>query len=204
MNQLLILGFSVMTITGCNSEKSDSKGSVIEKNQKSVKVEQQVENNQTDCEIATQVDLFVDEIANNPSVYVNGKINDNCVLSLIDSLSIRAINTHQDKYFNALGAICSISDGYVSEYFLDIGVYQFYQNFNHLIDYTFQQSQKGENCLRKMIIEAISMQISDGGDKKEKEVVEFIERKIKEYHFPKEKVVFIKQLQKEFDPSMFD
>lgn len=203
MSQLLIFTISII-LTSCSFGGKDTKRAFVKEKKESVIVKLEIINSQKDCEVIRNIDLHIDDIIDDPNAYVNDKISDNCVLALIDSINMRAIRTDKDEFLKALEAICNVSDGYVSEYFLDIGVYQFYHNFNQLINYAFLQKQENSNCLRQVIIEAISMEFSDGGEKKEKEVAEFIKRKIKEYKYSQEKIIFIQEMQEEFDSSMFD
>lgn len=155
------------------------------------------------CMVSFSVNSYLDSIVSTPKSFINDYHPDSCVLSLLDTLSQKAIQTREVRYLQALEAVCIIKDGYVSEYLLEIGTFQFYQNFESVLHYMFSNHESGNNPIRELIIEAISMQISDGGAKAEDELKEYVSSKANTAKLYKGEVDFLMQLQKDFNPYMF-
>lgn len=148
-----------------------------------------------DCETSQNVDNYLDEIISNPSKFVNGNIDDNCVHSLLDSLSSKSIRLNNDRYLKALGAICRISDGYVGEALSTIAVKQYYHNLEGLLSFIDE-----DDCFKKMVIWGLSMEVSVGDDKTMSKIKDHA---AKTKLSPNERELVDKVLT-EIDPEIFD
>jgi hypothetical protein len=115
-------------------------------------------------------------IANLKMIEANAKqiitsSNDDCVLELLDTLTVLSIKTKEVKYLQTLNEICKISDGYVSEYYIDITEKLVYKNFSV---YTSFLALQKDRCLEKFLIQRMS------GENQKKEVVKFIDKELKD------------------------
>ena len=199
---------------GCSPSQDNGENNTVKNKKKPVQqkiVEQEivkqeiVEQEETEtsiCDIALNIDKHLQEIINNPQHFINNQTDDNCVLAIVNTVSKKSIETGYEKYLDALSSICNISDGYLSEYFLEIGIYQFYDNFENIIGYLLNEDSK--SCLRRILIESVSMEMSDGGDKIISEINRYLDGKLNESNISEKKAEFIKQMRVEFDPSLFD
>ena len=181
----VLMSFICLVIS-CNSYASDSL---------------QIKNNLS-CIASKDLKNNLLKIINNPKDYINSDNNDNCVLELIDSVAKYAIVTKDENYLKALNVICSHSDGYISEAMMEVCKDQFYQNFYMLIDYCYNT----KSCLRIMIIQGLSMEISDAEDRKlqEKKLDKFIANHLKRIAQEKDRILFIQKIRNEVNPKMFD
>lgn len=127
-----------------------------------------------------------------------------CIFKLLDTLAIGAV--HGDTMQLAcLDKLYGKSDGEVSEYFLAIGVNLFYNGFDKIIPYLYQKKQRGVHTyLEGLIIESISMEISDAPDqeKEKAKINSFISEK--EQKLSPQEFRYITMLQKKFNPEIFD
>ena len=156
----------------------------------------------TACYVASNIDEHLEELTADPKKFINGSEDDNCVLAIIDAISEKAIEKGQAEYLDALNAIANISDGYVSEYFWEISAEQFYKNFDNLIPFLVSRSESDH--LRTFIVQGLSMQISTEGNEKANSIDHFFKLQLERKDIPSETKKYIKQLQLDIDPSIFD
>lgn len=190
---LLLLCFLVSFVS-CNTaqtSESDTRDGISEKNDLVF----------DPCIAYKAIDSNLQDICNNASSYVKNQPDD-CVLSLLDTISKRALSERNDRYLKALEAICEISDGYVSEYLMEVAEAQFYNNFDNLISFCSSE----DRCLSHYIIEGLSMKASMSIDPdSEKNNIEiFIQQQVNKSNYTKEMVLYLEQLAKSIDPNMFD
>lgn len=147
---------------------------------------------------------FLNNIVSNPKNFIWDNNDDSCVLKLLDTLSASAIRTHRAEFLNALNATANISDGYVSEAFLDICENQFYYNFTSVTDFCY--AHKNSAGLRRFIVEGISADIASDKQhfSKKEQVKALIEKKIRKLKITKKKAAFLYSLYREIDPKMFN
>lgn len=198
--QIITYSFLLMACSHPMNDNNSTKRDVMPE-QKAV-AEMKEPADSSNCETATNIDAYLQEINITPRKFINGQVDDNCVLAIVKAISDKSISTGEDKYLEALNAICGISDGYLSEYLLEIGTYQLYDNFQKLTEYLVAQGSS--SCLRRVIIESVSMEMSVGGELKTAEINRYLDSRLEESGLSEERASFIKEMRKEFDPSMFD
>lgn len=157
------------------------------------------------CIIAEKIDSSLNNINKNAKAIIDSS-KDDCVMRLLDTLTIKAINSDENKYLMPLESLRKVSDGYVSEYFLEIGVKLFYKDFKDYVLYIFNRRMAKENYLEKVMVEAISMEMSDSDniENYQKKIDEFINKEIQTFNFSKEQLAYINGIKKKFDPKLFD
>lgn len=157
------------------------------------------------CVISKSLDVQIENINTNSKVIIKNS-EDNCIINLLDSLTRFAIKGNDDKYLSCIESFAKVSDGYVSEYFLEIGAELFYKNFFNSIMYIFKKRYSEDNYLEKVLIEAISMEMSDADDifSYKKKLNVFIDNEIKKSNYSKEHLEYINLLKSKFDPNLFD
>lgn len=155
------------------------------------------------CFIVENIEDNLDEIKNNASKIIRDN-EDNCVIALLDSLTYKSIKATNHRFLVVLDSICIISDGYVSEYYMDLSLRLFYEDFNDLLSYT--KIRNKDNCIRKRLVEALSMELSNVKDpeKKRLEINDFIKSQVAQKDLSEEERKFIEQLMNDIDPEMFD
>ncbi|MBK7110402.1 MAG: hypothetical protein IPH61_15090 [Bacteroidetes bacterium] len=146
------------------------------------------------CEESKNVEDYLTDIISNPNKFVMG-VADTCVLALMDSLCSQSIRHTDERYFIALGAICRISDGYVSEHLMTIAVKQYYYNLNRLLSYVYQDS-----CFRQHVVLGLSMEVSVGGNK----TMDMIKNHAGETELSVEKRKLLDEILSEINPEIFD
>lgn len=179
---------------GCN----EANNSVNVKNIKEPLIKEQTiqkENKNINCEISENINDYLDEIISNPHKYINENNDDNCVLSIIDSLNSKSIKYEDIRYFQALEAICNISDGYISEYLMSVAIIQYYTNLNGLLTFI-----KDNKCFKKMLIWGLSMDVSVGGDQNLNKIIYHA----KNTKLSKDKRIILDAVILEIDPTIFD
>lgn len=103
--------------------------------------------------------------------------NDDCVLGLLDTLTILFIKTQQTKYIKTLDAICQIKDGYVGEYFWEITEKLVFQSFGSFIEYL--SLQKESSCFEKDLLEIMKWELKDGTNPRKEKLIKLIDEKFK-------------------------
>lgn len=158
------------------------------------------------CQLATNSKLDMEFVRQNAARIIKSS-EDNCVLLLLDTLTVRIIRSDAREYLEGLASFSEISDGYVSEYFMEIGTKLFYQDFKIFFIYIYDKySAKKSNPLERVMIEAVSMQLSDADSPKEmqKEIDDHIESEIRKNNFTKDQLTYLATVRKKFDPDLFD
>lgn len=123
--------------------------------------------------------------------------SDSCIFQLIDSLKSKA-HLNQD-YYRSLNEIYTFSDGAISEYFTDVMTELFYNDYKGCSKFLYQNEK---SKLNDMLVEALSMEISDSGNEKKKRarIIEIINEKSENEDVKK----FMLDLEKRINPKMFD
>lgn len=124
------------------------------------------------------------------------QLPDSCVLQLIDSIKIRS--SFNKEYFVCLDSIYSLSDGSISEYFIDVMTEVFYDNYEGISEYL----SKGNSALKEILIEALSMDVADADNpiKQRANILKIINEKSKS----KKIRLYMINIEKKIDPRMFD
>lgn len=190
----ILISILVLLSVSCQSKEPEKTTT-----SKTAEVKEEVKNqpnqNKVECEYSQNLDNYLDEIISNPKKFVNDRTDDNCVLSLIDALNTRSINGQDERYFKAIGAICNISDGYVSEHLTTIAVKQYYHNLKGILDFV-----KKDSCFREMVVMGLSMEVSVGGNKE----MEKIQAHSKSTELSEENRTEVQNILSEIDPEIFD
>jgi hypothetical protein len=134
------------------------------------------------------------------------KGDDNCVLALIDTVCGEIVKTGDRKYLIALDTIAMHSDGYVSEYLLDIGVKLYYKRLPLLAHYLTTRDLKNPGAIEKLIVESMSMYLSTAKsrDQKRKKIEAYVDQAKAKKEINDQEYVYLEGLMKRFDPKMFD
>lgn len=219
LNKLIKYFIVLFLLTSCSesndnkNQKNDTllinKDTVIELSRKSVKesTDDTSANIRKDasCSITKNITDSLDQIKQNSKSII--RVNpDNCVLALLDSLTERSINEKNVQYLIALDSICVNADGYVSEYYIDISLKLFYNDFESYFMYIYGKSSNKNNCLRGKLIEALSMELSDADnpDTKKAEIQQFIQEQITLVNLSNDKQKYLKDILAALNPHMFD
>lgn len=187
------IGFIILVFfaISCQSKGVEEKSTIAEVK----KQEEKLVEKPLPCEYSQNLDNYINEIISNPKKFITDKTDDNCVLSLIDVLNTRSMNSQDERYFEAIGAICKVSDGYVSEHLTTIAVKQYYHNLKELLDFV-----KTNDCFREMVVIGLSMEVSVGGNKE----MEKIQAHSKSSEFSEQKKTEIQSILSEIDPEILD
>lgn len=132
---------------------------------------------------------------------------DDCVLALLDTLTNRAVRSKGEAYIICLEAFAKAGDGYVSEYFWDVGTQLFEHRFTAMFTRMYDAHiNKRANPLERVLIHALSMKISDSGNRKatEKEINTHFDSQIRKSHFIKAQLDYLAAVRKKIDPAIFD
>lgn len=194
MKSLIIL-ITVLGSVSCNQPKKNNSDNPSQEIVLDKKINQQVEQMPIACEYAEKLDKYIDDISNNPKKFVNGKINDNCVLLLMDSINTRSILLNDEKYYKVLSAICSISDGYVSEHLMTLMIIQYFKNLDKILPIVSK-----DICLREQLIYGLSMEVSIGGVTTMNKIKEHSEK----VNLTAKDKELVKEIISNIDPSIFD
>ena len=183
---VLLLGFT--NIVSCQNNQKQ-----LQKNQPSKSLDA--------CKIVkSRLDVLI--IKANAKRLLKGK--DECVLALIDSMYDNFIRSDNLKYLEALEAFYNESDGYVTEYLLEIGTKLFYKKLKLIA--TYLNRQKSTKGLEKLIVESMSSELSnaDDVDKSREAIKKFIDKQIVKNKIGKEESAYLKRLIEKFDPTKFN
>jgi hypothetical protein len=120
------------------------------------------------------------------------KSKDDCVISLIDKLVDSSAGNNGKKYVQLLSDIRKVSDGYVSEYFTEVGSIIFYRSFDNMVSQLNCKNGVVDKYLEKIIVESIGTEIADA-EFKYKEI-----EKLKKIIAEKKKVSVLKPYQAEY------
>jgi hypothetical protein len=141
-------------------------------------------------------------IRNNPKTLLNGK--DVCVLSLLDTLGKLYIRKDTMEALICLDSLYKYSDGYVSEYFLEVGEKIFFNQFKKSMKYIYKN--RSGSKLKQLIVYSISSRLSDSKDSKneKKKIDDFMNKEIQKGGFSNAEIGFIQKLKDEFNDQLFN
>ena len=109
-------------------------------------------------DLANSMELVKKDIK---SLLKENDTNDNCVLALLDTLTVRFNKTSDTEYIHCLEIIANVSDGYLAEYFPFLCQIMYHDNFNGFFDYIYSKRVTSENKLEMFFIEGVSYEIED-------------------------------------------
>lgn len=163
-------------------------------------------NNYDCCRLAKAVDFDANIVrVNAEKIIQNNK--DACVIALLDTLTARVMRDGDSEYFSCLDSLAIASDGYVSEYFMEIGIKIFYKRFEELFIYMYNaHTKKSKSALERVMVESVSMQISDSDNAKEMErrINVHIDKEIKKATFNTNQLQYLALVRGRINPDMFD
>lgn len=151
------------------------------------------------CDLNQQpVDTIILEIQKNAklllsSIKLNHK-NEECIFKLIDKLS--GSENIDSKNFLALEKLNELSDGFLSEYFMEVTMKFFNENNSKFLDFL---QEKENSTLEKSLIDGLSMEISMEDSNIEDALKEALSL-VKDERNKN----FIRQLFDKVDPNKFD
>lgn len=155
------------------------------------------------CLLNEDVENNLKIIQSNVKDILKGK--DECVLRLLDSLTNKAITAKKEQYFETLDSICTVRDGYVSEYYWEIGQKLFNDNFIGFFNYIYKNRNK-KSCLESVFIDAVSVEInmSENRNKKMEEIEYYLLEQTKSFNFSNAQKEYLKKLKNQFNPNILD
>ena len=129
--------------------------------------------------------------------------SDNCLLQLLDSIVIGYDRRGEIGELVALDSLCSVSDGFLSEYFWEIGASLIHNSFEGYFDYIFTNRN---SCLITIFVESISVEINGSLDRleKKKEIDQFLDLHIKTMNMNAEQKRFLTELRSQINPNILD
>lgn len=155
------------------------------------------------CKAAKNTQMYKREILNNPSLFIHD--NSNCVFKLLDTLTSNVIKYNDTSSLHMLDVLYGKSDGSISEYFLDIGIELFYSNFGTVIKYAYKNSENKKNNIEDILVDALSMDISNSyNHSKNDSVKSFIRKQEKIFPFSEGEKIYINIFRTKINPSKFD
>ena len=130
---------------------------------------------------------------------------DNCVIALMDSLTLKFIKSNELKYIETLDSICRVSDGYVGEILAEECEELFYKNFKGFFQYLYRH-RNDNNCFENQLVWEISleMNMAEDREKAKREVDSYLKDKIRELKLSEREIEYLKKIQAQFDPAKFD
>ena len=148
--------------------------------------------------------LNADLIKHNAKAIIKGK--DACVLSLIDSVSHYILKRKDFAFIECLDSLYSVSDGYVSEYFLEIGTKLFYKKFGLIIKYAYKEKYNPQGSIEKLVIESLSSELSDTDNKNiyKKKLDDFMKKEFVKNNFTLDEIKYANKLESKINSSKFD
>lgn len=158
------------------------------------------------CKLATAVNFDIDFVRVNAKKIVRSN-KDECVIVLLDTLTASVNRNGGGEYFSCLDSLAIAGDGYVSEYFMEIGISVFYERFREFFIYIYNaHEKKGKSALERVMVEAVSMQISDSDNAKEMErkINIHIDKEIKKDIFNASQLRYLSLVRAKINPDMFD
>ena len=87
--------------------------------------------------------------------------DENCVIAFLDKLTDSSFGRNYTIYFETLSAVQQVSDGFISEYFNEIGARLFHKNFDKLFNFMYKKQSRFDSPIEKVIIEAVGDEIAD-------------------------------------------
>lgn len=135
--------------------------------------------------------LILDQVEKDPKEILTNASDDVCVLEFLDTLTHCFIATGEYRYLNVLEAVCNVSDGYVSEYFIEITQTLVNENFAAYTNYL----SNGNRCLEVLLLEATTVY----GDVKKEELFHWIDLELSKTETTTGKKEYLKNLKLKVD-----
>jgi predicted outer membrane protein len=137
---------------------------------------------------------IISSLKNNPN-------DEECLFTIIDKLA--TLEESSQEQLKALEKLNDISDGFLSEYFMEVCVDLFRSNFLVFTEYLFKNQN---SSLINSLVEGFSMEISMADDRstEKKELINGTIDKMKSMNYSDRQADFIKELLQKIDPSLFD
>jgi hypothetical protein len=104
-----------------------------------------------------------------------------------------------------LSSIKAKSDGYVAEYFNEIGVALFYKDFRDLFVFIHDQPLESKDGIRKALIEGLSLEVADADDSKakRKQINSFAKKQIEKHQLDSSEIETVRQVLAEINETTF-
>lgn len=98
-------------------------------------------NSKDTCDFLVNFEMFIV----NPDSFINRSfyMQDDCVLKLMDTLTVMYLATGKLKYISTLEYLCSSSDGYIRQYYWVISRRLFEENFQLYTNYLYNNKENG-------------------------------------------------------------
>jgi len=204
MKCILFQLFFLLTICSCAFKSNPE-------NKRNIEVKESEKNKEgIICELNEHaVDKIADFVIGNPKAIIASiskyPKEEECIFALIDELSNEFIKTSNKFYLEALDTLNSHSDGFLSEYFMDVSVRMFNQNFKALVLYLYTNKN---SSFESTLVDGLSMELSVLNDEARKnrhdEIIAFVGRKIKQYNFSENQEDFIGKILNRLEAEKFD
>ena len=187
MKNIFLYLVPIIVLLSCINEKRENNNIVFHNNK--------IDKN---CVLIDSFDFFLKRICDDSKIF--SKVDDNCVFTFVDKVSL--LSKEDSKFFFYLNDLCKCSDGYLSSYMGDVSRDHFYTNFiNYII---FLSNNKECIFLKNILIESLSMDASVIGKDEVNNIRDYIKKEMLTHEFQLAEKNFLKNLQEEIDPSMFD
>ena len=186
--------YLLLVLISCSSEQKE-RNSNNEESEKSVVQVQQIDvcalRRHSIDTLSTLVmentELILSSIKNDPN-------NEECIFDVIDKLASSTNNG--DSSLFAIEKLYKLSDGFLSEYLMEVAVLMFNQNLSRIL--TFIDKHENSN-IEKSIVDGLSMELSmEGSDKSV-----LLRETLSKTEVEKEKQI-LKNLFSKIDPERFD
>lgn len=140
------------------------------------------------CDIdSNNIAIVLNDLIDQPTLVINNQ-QDKCVLEFMD-----LINKESNKdtnYIILIEKICQISDGFLSEYLLNIGFKQIFANFDNLIDYL---NNHKNSCIERIVLKGIFYEINYYGYNRDK-LIDYFKSKMQNERYGKNEKEVINRL----------
>jgi hypothetical protein len=166
---------------------------------------QERRNPPTACDLATN-EMAMSNYNDSTWIIVKGRSTDSCVLIFLDSIVIKSIRADDIAPLQVLSSIKAKSDGYVAEYFNEIGVALFYKDFRDLFVFIHDQPLESKDGIRKALIEGLSLEVADADDSKakRKQINSFAKKQIEKHQLDSSEIETVRQVLAEINEDIFD
>jgi hypothetical protein len=154
------------------------------------------------CKLLENVPKNISFIMSN-SHQITIEQQENCILDLVDSLTQYYIKTENSKYLIALDSLCSNSDGDLAEYFDEIFIKIFYNNFKSFMLYLYLNP---DSKIEEFLVWGLSLEVNMAEDKllKQKEIWDFANTQVIEQNLNNDVRQCIKSIISQIDPNIGD
>lgn len=119
------------------------------------------------CPILKNIDSTTSKILHKDvRLVLNHRIDDNCKLNYLDSISKRLMSRPEEVYFTAIISIHQVSDGYLSEYLSMIAYDQFSKNYEVFHTY-YKKEKKDRTAIKNLMFDGVLGHIQVANDPKQ-------------------------------------